>query len=190
MIDNCKHGLDRRFCNKCRSEKEKEPLQRSDIWITNENYPVIILRRQLEDNTMFVFLLDGSSGRLMNIHEGSFNKPADTEGSEYLELLLKQFHKIALQLGYIKHPERALTSRELGEEGPSHCYHCKTKLSFKKGSLGCTKCNSYVCSCGRCLCGYEGRNYRGEMFSQPQLPITFEERLQYVRVVMMCNQGK
>ena len=31
----------------------------------------------------------------------------------------------------------------------------------------------YVCKCGRCLCGYTGRNWKGELFSQfPPLPIT------------------
>jgi hypothetical protein len=70
-----------------------------------------------------------------------------------------------LEMGYLFHPERALTIREQTEEGPTHCYQCKTELSLEKGSLGCTQCQYYVCRCGRCLCGFTGWNYRGELFS-------------------------
>jgi hypothetical protein len=87
-------------------------------------------------------------------------------------------------------PEFPLTSRERTSEGPPHCYECKVHLSFKKGSLGCTECRYYVCRCGRCLCGYEGWNYLGTPFEQrPPLPIPREQRLEYVRVVTLCQKG-
>ena len=79
-------------------------------------------------------------------------------------VLLSQFHAVALQQGYLFHPERVLTARERTAEGPSRCYHCHIELSLEKQSLGCTRCRYYVCRCVRRLCGYTGKNYLGQLF--------------------------
>jgi hypothetical protein len=185
MAEKCKHGLDARFCGDCRRAKESEPLDMAAVQFTKAGAPAIVLR-QPDAGTAVALVLEGTSGCILTIDRNDLQHMVRAEEPTSL---LERFHDVALVLGHLMHPQRALTVRELSEEGPSRCYACKTEISLSKGSLGCTQCESYVCRCGRCLCGYTGRNYRGEVFTQPPLPIPREERLEFVRVVRLCERG-
>jgi len=98
--------------------------------------------------------------------------------------VIHRFQQAALCLGFLFRPQQSLTQREdRPGEGLPPCHYCRIALSCENGSLGCTQCKYYACICGRCLCGYEGRNYRGEFFKQhSSLPISREQRLECVRV--------
>lgn len=183
----CKHGLDGRFCAACQQAKEIEPLRRDALRVTNEGKPALILRTILGSLNVTVLLLDGTTIRFEAMEEISLRHPM-TVISLNQQKVFSLFLKLALQKGYLFQPNRELTYREQTEEGPSRCYSCHTELSLAKHSFGCTQCRKYVCHCGRCLCGYEGKNYLGQVFNQsPELPISLEERLEFVRVVRFCD---
>lgn len=189
MSAKCKHGLEPRFCALCRQADETAPLRSDAIWLTSDGRPALVVRVEVDSERAMALLLDGRSARIEVLSLSdlrAIGEGAHSESHEWRD----RFHAAALEMGYLFHPNRPLTVREQGEEGPTHCYQCKTEVSWEKGSLGCTKCRYYVCRCGRCLCGYTGRNYRGELFSQyPPLPIPREQRLEFVRVVGFCSGG-
>ena len=185
MSTKCKHGMDRRFCSLCLQASDAEPLPSNPLMYTNDGNPVLLLRLKPGSRRADVLRLDLENPiiplDLDNLRSG------DTPDT-LRKVIIDCFHEFALQKGYLFHPTRALTLREQGEEGPSNCYYCRCKLSWDKGSLGCRQCGYYVCRCGRCLCGYTGKNYRGEVFSQlPPIPVKREERLEFVRVVNYCT---
>jgi len=187
MSTKCKHGLDPRFCAECRRTDETKPLPTNPVRITQDGKPAIMLRLQPESQRATVVLWDGTiaSVECSALHTVEVAAGFDQEG------VLRRFHDIALERGYLFYPNRPLTVREQVEKGPSRCYWCKSLLSFQKGSLGCRQCGYYVCQCGRCLCGYDGWNYLRQYFAQyPPLPILWEQRLEFVRVVRFCsNRG-
>jgi hypothetical protein len=187
MGTTCKHGVDERFCAFCQQTSETEPLRHDALQLTSEGKPALLLRIEIGSRIMKALVLDGDEGRLATFNGGALRTPDSTDTLDRQEAL-DLFRRAALQMGYLFQPEHALTYREHMEEGPPHCYSCHTELSQAKHSLGCTQCHSYVCQCGLCLCGYTGRNYLGQMFSQfPPLPIPRKERLEFVRVVKFCK---
>jgi hypothetical protein len=186
MTGRCKHGLNPSFCAPCQQATEEEPLPSDALRYTGDRQPVLVLRVQPGSTRVKVLRLDPRSPTAT--FDLSDLRVDESSSVSRRQKIIKLFLKTALFGGYLFHPERPLTVREKTEEGPAHCYHCKTELSFEKSSLGCKQCHYYVCRCARCLCGYTGRNYRGELFSQyPPLPIRREERLEFVRAVKYCT---
>jgi hypothetical protein len=188
MSARCKHGLDPRFCAPCQQAIEGEPLPANALRYTRDGQPVLVLRLEADSTRSTILRLDAESPitavYLDDLQADDLSSVARRQED------IKLFLPFALRRGFLFYPERPLTVREQSEEGPTHCYYCKSELSFEKGSLGCTQCRYYVCRCARCLCGYTGRNYRGELFSQyPPLPIRREERLGFVRAVNYCTGG-
>jgi hypothetical protein len=185
-MEGCKHGLDERFCAICQQAKETEPLRRDAMRVTEEGKPALLLRTILGSLDITVLVLDGKTIRFDTVKEISLRHPM-TVVSFNQRKVLDLFLHLALQKGFIFYPEHELTCPEKIEEGPPRCTFDHSELSLEKGSLGCLRCRAYVCQCGRCLCGYTGRNTLGQVFSCPPLPISREERLEYIRVVRFCE---
>jgi hypothetical protein len=188
MPVTCKHGLDLRFCVTCQQASETEPLRRDALRVTEEGKPVLILRTILASLSVTALLLDEATIQFETIKEISLRHPMTVIPFSQPKVL-NSFLNLTLQRGYFFHPNHELTYREQIEEGPPQCYSDHSELSLEKGSLCCTQCRKYVCQCGRCLCGYTGKNYRGQVFGHPPLPISKEERLEYIRVVRFCVAG-
>ena len=182
----CEHGLDERSCATCQQAGETGPLRRDALRVTEEGKPALLLRTILRSLEVTVLVLDGKTARFETVKEISLRHPM-TVISFNQKNVINLFLDLSLQKGYLFHPPRELTYRERVEEGPRRCHFDHSELSLEKGSLGCSKCGTYVCNCGRCLCGYTGRNYLGRVFSYPPLPIPREERLEYIRVVKFCD---
>jgi hypothetical protein len=180
----CTHGLDERSCAACQQARETEPLRRDALRVTEEGKPALLLRTILGSLKVTVLVLDGQTLRFETVREISLRHPL-TVISLNQRKALNSFLGLSLQNGYIFRPDQEITHRGPIEEGTPRCYFDHLELSLEKGSLGCSKCGAYVCQCGRCLCGYTGRNYPGQVLSPP-LPIPREERLEYVRVVRFC----
>ena len=182
QVNMCMHmqGIDPEYCTRCQEVLEREPLPPDSFRLVN-GIGVLVLRR-LKSGLVKVLTDAGIS----EISE-------DVLQSNVVDSCVTSIHasliSIAAKRGFLFVPQRALTTREqLEDKGPTHCYNCKIILSLKVGSLGCTECNYYVCRCGRCLCGYTGRNWKGELFSQfPPLPISRSERVDYVRALMFLT---
>jgi len=186
MTSRCKHGLDPRFCAECQKAIETEPLPPDALRLTLDGNPALVLRMESGSENATTLVLEGAVGRMVSVGCSGFLAFGSTAGFDRQQAL-DRFRAVALEMGYLFHPDEALTDREQTEEGPPHCYECKTELSFEKGSLGCRECKYYVCRCGRCLCGFTGRNYQGVIFTQyPSLSIPREQRLEFVRVVRFC----
>lgn len=184
-MDKCKHGLDLRTCVDCREARESEPLPPDTLHTTLTGTPVLVLRRTSGASNALIMQVEAGKSRITTI-ESTGLRVFDARLGDPRDVL-ERFHRVALEDGYLFHPRWELTVREQTVEGPSHCYQCRTEVSFNKRSLGCTQCHYYVCRCGRCLCGYTGQNLWGEVFSQrPPLPISRQERLEFVRVVNFC----
>jgi len=190
MGATCKHGVDERYCALCREAAETEPLRPEALVVTSDGNPALLLRPRSDSGNASALVLDNGVGRLAALGLGGVRPIGPTTGLGSRPQILAQFHAVALQMGYLFHPERALTAREQTDEGPGRCYHCHIELSLEKRSLGCTRCRYYACRCGRCLCGYTGKNYLGQLFSQfPALPIPRSQRLEFVRIVRFCTDG-
>ncbi len=189
MTARCKHGLDPRFCAECQKAMETGPLPPDALQVAPDGKPVLLLRINPGSEKATALVLEGAVGRIVSVECSPLLAFGSTAGFDRQQAL-DRFHTVALEMGYLFHPERALTLREQAEEGPTHCYQCRTELSLEKGSLGCRQCQYYVCRCGRCLCGFTGRNYQGDLFTQyPPPPIPREQRLEFVRVVGFCVGG-
>ena len=181
--------MDVRWCALCQPAIEKEPL-RNALRFIDDHSPILVLRPPDDLGRVKAFRLSAQSPIEM-IPTESVNIPADVATYESTkEEILKQFHELALRSGFLFHPSGPLTFREARQEGPSRCYECKTPVSFELNSLGCIQCSYYVCSCGRCLCGYSGLNYRGQYFPQfPPISIARIDRVELVRVVKFCTSN-
>jgi hypothetical protein len=168
----CRHGLDERWCAHC--QRAAQPLTLKALKHDDRGEPVIVLHATATSATVLTLheerpFVQRSSG---SISDGSIWDDIRT---------VESFLRVAMRRGYLSFPKGALTAREQGEEGPTHCYNCHTVLCFRSGSLGCTECLQYA---GTCLCGYTGRNYLGQLFSQfPALPISRGERMEFIRVM-------
>ncbi len=185
----CQHGLEKRFCAVCQPAGETGPLRRDALRVTEEGKPALILGTILGTLKVNILVLDGDTLRFEMVKEISLRHPL-TVLSFKPRKVLDQFLHLALRTGYLFQPENELSYGEQIEEGPPRCYFDHSELSLEKGSLGCSRCRAYVCRCGRCLCGYKGKNYPGQEFSFPPLPIPREERLEYIRVVRFCDLNR
>jgi hypothetical protein len=180
----CKHGLDERICATCQQASRTAPLRRDALRVTEEGKPALLIRTILGLNVT-VLVLDGTTIRFETMKEISLRHPM-TVISLNQRKVLNLFLELALQKGYIFHPQQKLIYQEKIDEGPPRCFFDHSELSLEKGSLGCTQCRKYICQCGRCLCGYTGKDYLGPVGGRPPLPISLEERLEYIRVVRFC----
>jgi hypothetical protein len=168
-------GIPSSQCARCLEEAERAPLPADPLRSKPDGTPVLILR------TSSVPIAKALTPHgLSDIEISELQSEADSWGYANIRSLLSE---VAQHRGFLFVPKYPLTTREqLSDVGPSHCYHCRSLLSLETGSLGCSACRYYVCTCGRCLCGYTGRNWKGELFSQfPPLPIAREQRLEYLR---------
>jgi hypothetical protein len=180
MNGKCKHDLNPRTCSLCISATETEALPENPLRETVGGQIAVVLRLLDEGSRAKIIRIKVDPAiTIVPVNElGSFDR-LNTEFSE----IVQQLWSVVCTLGYLFLPKSALTYREQTDEGPSRCYHCKTPLSIEVGVLGCTQCRYYVCRCGRCLCGYTGWNYMKQLFSQqPPLPVSREERVEYIRV--------
>jgi hypothetical protein len=166
--------------------EETEPLRRDALRVTTEGKPALILRTILRSLEVTVLVLDENTIRFETVKEITLRHPMTVIPFNQRKVL-KLFLDLTLQKGYLFHPGRELTYEGPIEEGPPRCLFDHSELSLNKGSLGCRQCRKYVCECGRCLCGYRGRNPLGQVFSSPPLPVPLEERLEYIRVVRFCD---
>ncbi len=165
---------------------ESEPLRRDALRVTEEGNPALILRTILRSLEEMILVLDGNTIRFESVKEITLRHPITVIPFDQRKVL-ELFLDLALQKGHLFHPDRELNYGELLEEEAPRCTFDHSELSRKKSSLGCTLCRKYVCECGRCLCGYTGKNYLGQVFSYPLLSIPLEERLEYIRVVRFCD---
>jgi len=179
-MPNCKHGLDAEYCAICSSAIGQSPLkikflkdkQTSEILLELRDYPdrhkkkVLILSRENSIQEINISQVDDAFDEL--------------EEKKLIDNLLS----IVQEQGFITFPHQPLTIRERTSDGPTHCYKCRRALSFDKGSLMCTQCKNYVCTCGTCLCGYSGgRNYQGNYIPPlPRLSCSTDDRLEYTRI--------
>lgn len=184
MTAKCIHKLDPYTCEICKAAIEEEPLPSDALQHTISGQAVLVLRRKPGSKRAEVLRLDDEGPvvtlDLIRLRAGP---PSGVRRNE----IIRRFHQFALRKGFLFHPQSALPYRELAGTGLSHCYYCRKKLSFQKGSLGCSQCRRYVCDCGRCLCGTAGKNWQGTFFGPlPELPIARTLRLEFVRVVKYC----
>lgn len=172
MNAKCIHGIDPKRCATCRQASEREPLPPDPFRTTPDGRRVLLLR------------LDGFGTAKVLTGDGICQlKESELQPATGGAALREQLADVAARRGFLFVPHHPLTIREQREDiGPSHCYHCNVSVGLDMGSLGCEACRYYVCGCGRCLCGYTGRNWKNEFFSQlPPLPISREDRLEYLR---------
>lgn len=179
MNGQCKHGLDLDHCSICDEEFQSEAILGQPLYFSGG--PVFLLRSLHHPNR----------AKILRLHA---DPPITTIPSNELGLLdvptvrrqelIEEFAAFVADRGFLFIPNEPLTSREQGPDGPTHCYYDRRTLSISMGSLGCTHCRYYVCSCGRCLCGYAGENYMGQAFSLPPLPLPLHrrDRVEYMRV--------
>ena len=168
-------------CGQCIEEVERAPLPSDPVRSKADGTPVLILRAP-SGTLAKALTLDGISG--VELSE------LQSEGDSWRSLNMRELlSEVAQRRGFLFVPAYPLTKREqLADVGASHCYYCRSVLSLQKGSFGCSSCRYYVCRCGRCLCGYTGKNWKGELFSQfPPLPIGREDRLEYLRAFRYLN---
>ena len=186
MSVKCKHNMDTESCEMCRHAIEEEPLPSNALRYTSEREPVLVLRQKPGSREAKVLRLDSESA-IVTCDVSGLREDDSISGSIRQDIICR-FHEFALSKGLLFHPQRALAYRELTAEGAPHCYHCKKKLSYERGSIGCVQCERYVCDCGRCLCGTEGINWQGQFFGPlPPLPIERNVRLEFVRAVNYCR---
>jgi len=177
MAEKCIHGLDSRFCGICRQADDRAPLPVQPLRVTSDGHIVVVLR-MLTEGAKILQLGDDLGLRVVGLPD--LRALADASAALVDKERIVQ---AAAERGYLFLPTDALTYREQIDVGPTHCYHCKVVLSLETGALGCRQCHYYVCRCGRCLCGYTGTNWKGQLFSQyPDLPIAREDRVEYIRV--------
>jgi hypothetical protein len=185
MPVNCKHGFNERICATCQHARETEPLRRDALRVTEEGKPALILRTILASLSINTLVLDGITLRFETIKEISLRHPMTVLSINPREVL-KVFLDHSLQKGYLFQPKQEIPYGEPIGEGPPRCTFDHSELSLEKESLGCTQCGKYVCHCGRCLCGYRGKNSSGQVISYRTLPVSREERLEFVRVIKFC----
>jgi hypothetical protein len=177
------HWLDASLCSLCRRVSEQAPVPRNPLRSLEDGTPALLLRVPT-DGRAYVLTASG----LSHVADRVLHFEVDPQR---LRAMRVQLMDVARRKGFVFVPTRPLTWREqLDEVGPPHCYFCRIVLSAQAGSLGCSACNYYVCSCGRCLCGYTGRNWRGDLFSQfPELPISRDARLEFVRAFRFLSRS-
>ena len=165
------------------TEKFFSPLRRDALRVTEEGKPSLILQTLLASLSVTALVLEGTSLRFETIREMSLRHPMTVPSFEPRKVL-RVFLDLALQQGYLCQPRQELMNPR--GEGPFRCHFDQIELSLEKGSLGCRRCEAYVCLCGRCLCGYATENNSGQEIYHPPPAVSREERLEYIRVVKFC----
>lgn len=178
----CKHGLNESTCGTCRQSKKTERLSPDAVRRTTAGDYAMVLSLPGEGKAR-VLVLGGRAAQIETIDESDLQ--IISRDDECFLKLLDEFRRLALERGHLFLPGQPLTVRERLND-PTHCYECKTELSFDKRSLGCKHCWSYVCERGHCLCGNTSRNYLGQVFSQPPGP-QIPDRIEYIRIVRFCT---
>lgn len=185
---NCKHGIDQQFCSICTKEHEIEPLDDDTVKLNSDGKYYVLLRDSHNENQNRGFYLENQIIEPVSFLEISNSIVVNIDDKANVDIL-KAFEEAALGKGLLFIPKHPLTHRENEPIGPSKCHRCHELLDFESGSLGCSVCRYYACRCGACLCGYEGVNYLRQYFKQlPPLPISREDRLEYIRIVKLLKR--
>jgi len=159
-----------------------EPLRPDALRVTKEGRPALMLRTVLPSLSITAMVLEGETLRFEIIKEISLHHPMTVPSFDPRKIL-KTFRDLALEQGYLFQPEQTVLQPEAE---PRQCPVDHSDLSLEKGPLGCTRCGQLVCNCGRCLCGYEGKDTLGQMMTYPPLPISREDRAEYIRAIKFC----
>lgn len=179
MSERCKHGLNPESCALCEGDLLDQPLPNDPLRLGSSGQAALVLRSLDKANRAKILGLDSdppiavvAANELRNLEY------TDPRRREIIEALAAR----VAALGFLFSPDGPLTFREQTDVGPTHCFYDRRPLSVSMGALGCSQCKYYVCKCGRCLCGYTGKNYLGQLFSQlPPLPVAREDRVEYIR---------
>jgi hypothetical protein len=160
-----------------------ESLRPDALRVTEEGRPALILRTVLHSLSVKVLVLEGETLRFETVKEISLHHPMTVPSFDSRKVL-KIFRNLALEQGYLFQPEQEIT------EPPGlqsrQCPFDHSDLSLEKGALGCTRCGQFVCNCGRCLCGYQGVDTLEEMVTDPPLPVSRDDRAEYIRALRFC----
>ena len=213
MIE-CRHGIEPEWCSVCREEEKDRHFVPDLIPVGTDRIPALLLSepnarglvRVMVDDPATplreVYLEEVKKGALAErrLRDEAINA-APVESREQVRKIVDEFQSatgpvarsnrsilrvLALTRGYLFERTAPLTRREdIPSLGPSNCWHCPELLSHDRHSLGCTKCRYYVCSKGRCMCGFPGGyNYLDQFVPPgPGLPCDPDERRYYMRVV-------
>jgi hypothetical protein len=187
-MSNCKHGLNQQFCSICANEHAIEPLDDDVVRLNYDGKYYVLLRESNDEKQNRALYLDSQIVGAVSNFEISNSIVVNKNDNKYYDIL-KRFKKVALEKGFLFVPPHPLTHREGEPIGPPRCFNCHTILGFESRSLGCSVCREYACRCGACLCGYEGFNYLHQFFKKlPPLPISREDRLEYIRIVKLLEK--
>jgi hypothetical protein len=157
--------------------RKVEPLRLDALRVTEEGRPALILGAVLPSLSIVILVLNGETLRFEVVKEMSLHHPM-TVPSFNSRRVLTIFRDLALEQGYLVEPEQEIT--------PRRCPFDHADLSLEKGALECIRCGQFVCHCGRCLCGCQGEEPPGQMVTYAPLPISLEDRAEYIRVLRFC----
>ena len=186
-MSNCKHGFGPGECTYCKEKKEINDAYLEPQLISMidniEQYGLVLSRPDMYGMINVMWL------RARNHFEEINKEYADTQYANQLpkfeqNRLKQDFRSIAMKEGFLFIPTRPLTLKERIMDEPN-CFECKTRLSYERGSMGCTECVQYACPCGLCFCDFPGGIlWTGKYVSgQPGLPCKLAPRREYVKIV-------
>jgi hypothetical protein len=199
-LERCRHGLIQEQCTVCRDNNAdilRHPLTlfllKPGIGEATETRPIFgLVLWKVSGSTLVKVFVDDPQQCCQEMDNSWIDEivAARLSHPERKGILLS-LRERALKNGLLFVPKEALTEREKGPDGPSHCAHCDRTLSFAKGSLGCTQCHCYVCPDGVCMCGFPGgRNYLQQFIPpQPELRCDAELRRICVGIVTRISSG-
>jgi hypothetical protein len=160
-----------------------EPLRPDALRVTEEGRAALILRTVLPSLSITVLVLERGTLRFEILRELSLHHPLTVPSFDSREVL-KIFRDLTLEQGHLFQPEQEIAERP-GLK-PRQCPFDHSDLSLEKGAPGCTRCGQFVCNCGRCLCGYQGVDTFEEMVTYAPLPVSREDRVEYIRALRFC----
>jgi len=182
------HGFEQEWCSFCKERTEIQNTyfepQLISKFDNNEQYGLVLSN---PDTTGMVNVMWLS----VNDHFERMNKEfTDIQYVKQQPIFeqnrIKQgFRSIAIDKGSLFIPRHPLTRRERSEIGDTHCWQCKSKLSYVRGTIGCYRCGQYACICGHCMCDFPGGvNYLGQYIPpRKSSPFNNETRREYVKIV-------
>ena len=169
---NCKHGVEAATCSNCLQDPrnflpKQKPELRQD---TGDGKKCFQLDPPGADKTVRVLAMEPElRWEKISVDQLEDVQITKEEGGEIRRILLDRIR--ARKSG------THLTQRERTKEGPPHCRACKTELSYERQDLQCLDCESYLCRCGTCMCGWDGGWNYLKQFIPPQPAQKVDRRL-------------
>jgi hypothetical protein len=186
-MGNCKHGLGQGECTTCEEQRVFknmffEPQLFSKI-NNNEQYGLVLSDPDMYGMINVMWLKAKNHFERINKEYTVTYYVKQLPISEQ-DRLKQDFRSIAMKEGFLFVPPRPLTQREQIMDEPN-CFGCKTRLSYARGSMGCTECVQYACLCGLCFCDFPGGIIHTGQYvpKQPGLPRKLAARREYVKIV-------